>query len=79
MAGDTNDIDTVWRWLSHSENSIFLLDGLNNLKDLLIPTKNEMPPSENSDFFLKTGGEDIPRLEKIIHGKILNLLRKYNF
>ena len=70
MAGDTNDVDNIWRWLSHSENSIFLFDGLNNLKDLLVPSKDEMPPSELFENYHKTGGEDIPKLVKSILGKL---------
>ena len=61
--------ENLWRWLSHSEDSIFLLDGLNNLKDLLVPTESEMPPSEPFEGFHKTGSEDIPRLVKMIKGK----------
>ena len=61
--------ENLWRWLSYSEDSIFLLDGLNNLKDLLVPTESEMPPSEPFEGFHKTGSEDIPRLVKMIKGK----------
>ena len=69
MAGDTNDTENLWRWLSHSEDSIFLLDGLNNLKDLLIPSEGEMPPSESFDGYHKTGSEHISKLVKMIKGK----------
>ena len=54
--------------MSHSEDSIFRLDGLNNLKDLLIPAKDEMPPSELLEGLHKTGGEDIPKLVKLVKG-----------
>ena len=64
----SNDQDNLWRWLSHSEDSIFRLDGLNNLKDLLIPAKDEMPPSELLEGLHKTGGEDIPKLVKLVKG-----------
>ena len=70
MAGDTNETENLWRWLSHSEDSIFLLDGLTSLKDLLVPTQAEMPPSESFDGCHKSGREDISRLVKMIKGNI---------
>jgi hypothetical protein len=75
MAGDTNDTENLWRWLSHSEDSIFILDGLTNLKDLLVPTQAEMPPSEPFDGCHKNGSEDIPRLVKTIKGMYLPLIK----
>lgn len=70
---DNCETENIWRWLSHSENSIFIQDGLSNLKDLLIPSQDEMPPSESVETF-KHEGEDIPRLVKTIQGKdVINI------
>jgi hypothetical protein len=72
MAWDTNDTDNLWRWLSLSEDSIFLLDGLNTIKDLLIPAQDEIPPSETFEIASKSGGDDIPKLVKLIRGNCKN-------
>lgn len=66
----SEDTENLWRWLSHSENSIFIQDGLNNLKDLLVPSPEEMPPGESLETTHKSGGESIEKLAKIIKGKI---------
>lgn len=70
-SSDGNEQDNLWRWLSHSEDSIFLLDGLNNLKDLLVPTPEELPPCDNFDRFIKNG-EDLDQLVSTIKGNITN-------
>ena len=67
MGTDGNEQDNLWRWLSHSEDSIFLLDGLNNLKDLLVPAPEELPPCDNFGSLVKNG-EDIDQLVNKIKG-----------
>ena len=53
--------------------NIFLKDGLYNLKDLLIPSLDELPPCEMLDTFAnKSKDEDIKRLEKQIKGETIN-------
>lgn len=72
MAGDIHDnFDNLWRWLSHSTNSIFLLDGLHGMKDLLIPSVRELPPSEGLS---KTEEDDVCSLERIIESKCLKII-----
>ena len=48
------------------------------LKDLLVPTESEMPPSEPFENFCKSGSEDIPKLVKMIKGKNLRRLNARN-
>ena len=69
MAGDTNDYDTLWRWLSHSVETIFMQDGLYNLKDLLHPSAEELPPCEMLEMFKNSKGDDIEVLEKQLKGR----------
>ena len=67
MAADIHDnFDNLWRWLSHSTNSIFLLDGLHGMKDLLVPSVHELPPSEALG---KTEVDDVFTLERTIKSK----------
>ena len=70
MAGDTNDYDTLWRWLSHSEETIFMQDGLYNLKDLLHPSAEELPPCEMLETSKNLKGDDKDVLEKQLKGKV---------
>ena len=70
MAGDTNEIqDNLWRWLSHSTDSIFLLDGLHGLKDLLIPSSSELPPSE--EIVVGKTEDNVTSLERTIESKYI--------
>ena len=50
MAGDTNDTENLWRWLSHSEESIFILDGLTNLKGVVHQIISPISNSELTIF-----------------------------
>ena len=70
MAGDTNDQqEALWRWLSNSEDTIFLQDGLYNLKDLLLIPSEELSICDDSvDVFHKSRVDEIKLLEKQIKG-----------
>ena len=72
MAGDINDHELLWRWLSHSEETIFLQDGLYNLKDLLMPSIEELPLFEANSMVDKSKQSDIQLLEKQLKGKVQN-------
>ena len=52
MAGDTNDTENLWRWLSHSEDSIFILDGLTNLKGVVHQIVSPISNSESTIFLM---------------------------
>ena len=71
MAGESKDQDeALWRWLSNSEESIFLQDGLYNLKDLLLIPSDELSICDDSvDVLHKSRVDEIKLLEKQIKGK----------
>ncbi len=64
MACDVHEQEVLWRWLSQSEESIYLLDGLFNIKDLLVPGENEIPLSEAAEPLQ----DEICKLVKTIKG-----------
>ena len=65
MAGDINDQDNLWRWLSHSVHSVLLSGDLHGLKDLLVPSNCELPPNESLEKV-----EDVASLEKSLTSKL---------
>ena len=71
MADDTKDQqEALWRWLSNSEDTIFLQDGLYNLKDLLLIPSDELSICDDSvDVLHKSRVDEIKLLEKQIKGK----------
>ena len=66
MAGDTNDQhEALWRWLSNSEDTVFIQDGLYNLKDLLLIPSDELLMCDDSvDVFQKSRVDEKNLLEK---------------
>ena len=74
MAGDTNDQhEALWRWLSNSQDTVFIQDGLYNLKDLLLIPSDELLMCDDSvDVFQKSRVDEKNLLEKQIKGKDQN-------